>query len=285
LTLATRTQLSPIFFTTRDETKDLYTALLEVSADFEPGYRAETPDGVTHAAWKVVAPHSCERLCRAAGSGGLLIADGHHRYETALEVRRMIGDELPEARRVFACVVDPGLRIQPTHRVITSRPPGRAEDDWYDRLARGFELHAIADPRSSPDELAAEAELTGSPVLVMQEHAWRLEPIPSVASDAGLDEADLAIPSVVLDRLVVEAILGLDADQAAHEGLLRYARDASEAVAAAGGSGAAFLLPAVSSAAVWAVTRLGRRLPPKSTYYEPKIPSGLLFRPLNDPSG
>ena len=59
-----------------------------------------------------------------------------------------------------------------------------------------------------------------------------------------------------------------------------YVRDAEEAVSAAGPLGASFLLPAVDASAVWTVTGLGRRLPPKSTYYEPKIPSGLLFRPL-----
>jgi hypothetical protein len=141
-------------------------------------------------------------------------------------------------------------------------------------------MQAIAGPQDNPDQLAAEAERTGSPLVVSSAGAWRLEPILEVASDAGLDEADLAIPSVVLDRLVVEGILELDADEAADAGRLLYLRDASEAVNAAGALGAAFLLPAVSASAVWKVTGLGRRLPPKSTYYEPKIPSGLLFRPL-----
>ena len=86
----------------------------------------------------------------------------------------------------------------------------------------------------------------------------------------------------MLDRLVVQKILGINADQAAHEGRLFYYRDPREAISAAGAEGAAFLLPAVGQDAVWEVSGLGRRLPPKSTYYEPKIPSGLLFRPLRE---
>ena len=283
LTLATRTQLSPIFLTTRDESEALYTELIGVASGREPDYRAETADRVTHAAWRVTDPQICSRLCQVAGAGPLLIADGHHRYETALEVRRRIGEEVPDARSVLACVVsgeDPGLRIQPTHRVMAGSPPGRPQTDWTGRLAERFTMQAIAGPQDNPDQLSAEAERTGSLVVVSPAGAWRLEPILEVASDAGLDEADLAIPSVVFDRLVVEGILALDADAAAHAGQLLYLRDASEAVSAAGALGAAFLLPAVSASAVWKVTGLGRRLPPKSTYYEPKIPSGLLFRSL-----
>jgi uncharacterized protein (DUF1015 family) len=287
LTLATHTQLSPIFLTTRDESEALYTELVGLASEREPDYRAETADRVTHAVWRVTDPHTCTRLCQVAGAGPLLIADGHHRYETALEVRRRIGEEVPDAHFMLACVVsgeDPGLRIQPTHRVMVGPPPGRQQTDWTDRLAERFTMHAIAGPQDNPDQLAAEAERTGSPVVVSPAGAWRLEPILEVASDAGLDEADLAIASVVLDRLVVEGILGLDADEAAHAGRLLYLRDASGAVNAAKALGAAFLLPAVSASAVWKVAGLGRRLPPKSTYYEPKIPSGLLFRPLEGAS-
>ena len=287
LTLATRTQLSPIFLTTRDEAGNLYALLKGISEGSEADFRAETTEGVAHAAWRVADADTCERLCRIAGAGPLLVADGHHRYETALEVRRQIGEDVPEASSVLACVVseqDPGLRIQPTHRVLKGPPPGSEAERWSDLLGENFTLHPLADLQVSPGRLADEAEKTGSSVLVTREGAWRLEPLPIAASDACLDESDLAIASVVLDRLVIEAILGSDADEAAHAGKLVYVRDPLEAVSVAGSSGAAFLLPAVDPEAVWKVTGLGRRLPPKSTYYEPKIPSGLLFRPLDDPA-
>lgn len=280
LTLATRTQLSPVFLSSRDRDSALYGRLLEVAAG-EPEFDARTADGVLHAIWKVADPETCSGLCAAAGSGPLLIADGHHRYETALEVRRLLGDDHPEAGKVLACVVsgsDPGLKIQPTHRTLLAAPPGRPGAAWADLLREVFRLERLEG--GDPADLAEEAQEGRSPVLVTGDGAWRLRPTTGAARARGLDEADLSIASVVLDRLVVEGILGVDADSAAHDGWLAYFRDPAAAIAAAGNRGAAFLLPAVSQDDVWKVTGLGRRLPPKSTYYEPKIPSGLLFRPL-----
>ena len=280
LTLATRTQLSPVFLSSRDTDGSLYVRLLEVAAG-APDFEARSADGVKHAAWIVTDPETCSGLCAAAGSGPLLIADGHHRYETALEVHRLIGEDRPEAGLVLACVVsgsDPGLRIQPTHRAVPTAPPGRPDLGWTDLLREVFTLERIES--GDPAGLAEEAERSGTTVLVTGAGAWRLRPTTPAARARGLDEADLSIASVVLDRLVVEGILGSDADAAAHDGWLAYFRDPAAAVAAAGNRGAAFLLPAVRQDAVWRVTGLGRRLPPKSTYYEPKIPSGLLFRPL-----
>ena len=79
LTLATRTQLSPVFLSSRDADGALYVRLREVAAG-APNFEARTADGVSHAAWRVTDPETCADLCAAAGSGPLLIADGHHRY-------------------------------------------------------------------------------------------------------------------------------------------------------------------------------------------------------------
>jgi uncharacterized protein (DUF1015 family) len=183
---------------------------------------------------------------------------------------------------VLACVVsgrDPGLRIQPTHRTLVGAPFQGTADAWETVLERSFELRPMAD--SDPHAAVRVAQQHGVTVLVSNGKAWELRPTARATAAAGLDDADASIPSVVLDRLVIEGVLGQDADAAAHDGRLAYYRDAVEAVIAAGEDGAAFLLPAVEQEAVWRVTSLGRRLPPKSTYYEPKIPSGLLFRPLD----
>lgn len=281
LTLATRTQLSPIFLAAQDESARLFEGLLAV-AESDPDYRAITPDGVTNATWTVTDPVRAAALCQAAGAGPLLIADGHHRYETALEVNRVLGDSEPAARRTLVCVVsqrDPGLRIQPTHRTVPGPPVDGSPSEWAPVLADAFELSALDDPDPAAGERRAAEH--GTMVLWSAGQAWEIRPDPHALQAHGLDEADAAIPSVILDRLVVEGVMGRDADTAAHEGRLAYFRGAAEAVGCAGDSGAAFLLPPVEQEAVWRVTSLGRRLPPKSTYYEPKIPSGLLFRPFD----
>jgi len=281
LTLATRTQLSPIFLAARDDSARLFTGLL-AAAEADPDSQAVTPDGVTSATWSITDPVLAAALCQAAGAGPLLIADGHHRYETALEVQRMLGEREPAAGRVLVCVVsqrDPGLRIQPTHRTLPGPPVDGSPDDWATVLANSFTLCRLTDT----DPAGAERRAAEGGVIILWSggRAWEMNPDRHALQAHGLDEADATIPSVVLDRIVVEGVMGQDADTAAHEGRLAYFRGAEEAVRWAGESGAAFLLPPVEQDAVWRVTSLGRRLPPKSTYYEPKIPSGLLFRPFD----
>jgi uncharacterized protein (DUF1015 family) len=281
LTKATRTQLSPVFLTARDESSRLFDGLLSAAGAESDGH-AVTPDGVSHPIWRIDDPVLVASLCDAAGAGPLLIADGHHRYETALEASRVLGDGVPAAQRVLACIVsgcDPGLRIQPTHRTVVGAPIEDSTDDWATVLEDSFELRPVTDP--SPTSAARHAEDHDVIVLWSDGQAWELQPRAGEVSARGFDEADASIPSVVLDHHVVEGILDQDADAAAHDGRLAYFRDAEAAVRGAGGEGAAFLLPAVAQEAVWRVTSLGRRLPPKSTYYEPKIPSGPLFRSLD----
>lgn len=294
LTLATGTQLSPVFLAAPDPEGRLLEALRAQAGTIDSV--ARTPDGIEHAIRAVTEPSATSSLCALAGGGPLLIADGHHRYETALEVARQVGGERPAADLVLVCIVsgrDPGLRIRPTHRVLNgpaaagSRPSSAAEetageaDSWSSRLAPLFVLRELPAALTA-EEAALHAERAGAIVLVAG-GAWReLSPRPEALAAAGLDETDAAVPAVLLDRLVVEGILARDADAAAREGLLGYHRDASQAVRAARSArgAAAFLLPSIPLDAVWRVTRRGRRLPPKSTYFEPKVPSGLLFRPL-----
>jgi uncharacterized protein (DUF1015 family) len=278
LTLATRTQLSPVFLAARDPDGDLLSSLLESAAEADES--VVTPDGIEHRIRRMDDPVAAGHLCALAGAGSLLIADGHHRYETALEVARLLADELPAAGLVLACIVserDPGLRVRPTHRVLRGPPP-----DWVSRLEPAFGSREL--PGCSAEAAAAHAELSGAIVLRVDGRSRELSPRSEALAAGGLDEADAAIPAVLLDRLVVEGVLGQEADGAARDGLLTYHRDATGAAEAAGLAGpgtAVFLLPSVPLEAVWRVTELGRRLPPKSTYFEPKVPSGLLFRPLD----
>lgn len=279
LTLATRTQLSPVFLLARDPEAALLEALRLIAAT-PPSLEAMTPDGVEHAMWAVGEQGSSEVLCALAGRHPLLIADGHHRYETALEVSRRLDDDA--AGSVLACVVstlDPGLVVQPTHRTLTAVDVAGA-----DSLAAALERKFVVEPLGSLDPATAEREAATDPagmvvVDASPDGALRLSTRGGGHEGAGAEAAD-RIAAVQFDRYVVRELLRTDADTAAHEGRLEYHRDAAEAVRRAGATGAAFLLPPVSLDAVWEAAAAGVRLPPKSTYFEPKIPSGLLFRPL-----
>ena len=276
LTLATMTQLSPVFMAGADPEAELLGALRAATESRDPVVRGRTPDGIHHSLWRVVGPSALE-LCAIVNRRPLLIADGHHRYETALEVARQLGTD--EAEKMLVCVVsesDPGLLIQPTHRTVTSLPAGVAED-LVKRLGTWFDVAPLG--RCSPSDGAAIAATTPSALVVLtngEAHALT----PRVNSDETEDNPGAVIAAVQFDTSVMRGLLDTDADTAAHAGILEYHRDPEEAAQRAGSGGAVFLLPPVSLEAVWKATTAGLRLPPKSTYFEPKMPSGLLYRSL-----
>ena len=177
----------------------------------------------------------------------LLIADGHHRYESALEFASTAG---PGGARMMALVVsteDPGLQVFPTHRVFRERPDlrdlreGEACVDLEEALAR------LADERESRSAAVAY---------------WR-DGVELVRGEEG--ELDVEL----VDRHGLEGIA--------------YTPVASEATAAVdrGEADVAFLVRAPRVGDVFATARRGERMPPKSTYFFPKPLSGLLFHPLD----
>jgi len=175
----------------------------------------------------------------------LLIADGHHRYESAVE----LGRETGAAVRIMALLVatsDPGLHVFPTHRTFAGRPElGKLEDG-----------EAVA----SVDE--ALALLADEPRSQSAAVAYRRGRVALLRGEEG--ELDVEL----VDRF------GLDG--------IAYTQATSEAVASVDREevDAAFLLRPTRVEDVFAVARSGRRMPPKSTYFFPKPLSGLLFHPL-----
>jgi uncharacterized protein (DUF1015 family) len=179
-------------------------------------------------------------------AGGLLIADGHHRYEAAVELARETGEPV----RIMALVVskdDDGLRVFPTHRVFTGRPD----------LAEG------RDGEPYPDLEAAQQALAEEPRDRPAAISYRRGRFELVRGEEGVLDAEL------VDRHGVDGI--------------SYTPRLGDAVAAvdSGEADAAFLLRAPRVEDVFAVARRGERMPPKSTYFFPKPLSGLVFHPLD----
>ena len=178
----------------------------------------------------------------------LLIADGHHRYETALAYHEEAGT--PESAYVLAVLVsldDPGLMIFPTHRVFEREPA--AELPTEERLA--------------------------DPAAALQ----ALEQVPPGRAAAVLyrnDGAELAVDGDELDVRLV--------DRLGHEGI-SYTPDWQEAVRAvdSGDAAVAVLMRPTRIEDVFAVAERGETMPQKSTYFYPKLVSGLLFLPLTPP--
>lgn len=282
LTLATRMQLSPIFMVARDDDGALYDLEREL-VDTVPDVEAATPDGIQHSMW-VVSGDRSDRLLSAAASHPLLIADGHHRYETALVAAEALGDNV-KAAYLLVCIVsqlDPGLVVRPTHRIL-ARPPqaGGGRFDWISTLTQSFQLEEAPGLTPYEAEEAVASAPAGSIMVALPDGVgyWLASPRSEALARAGIPAERARISPVVFDELVLGALFGLDADEAAHEGILSYSRSPAAAASVSNGA-CGFILPPVSLEDVWATAGLGGRLPPKSTYFEPKMPSGLLFRPL-----
>lgn len=283
---ACRAQLSPVFLLATDPSGRL-PSLLGRAARGTPVLEAGTRDGLQHRLWRVPEGPLADDLRAALARGPLLVADGHHRYETALEMARGKPEE-HTARRTLACVVgrrDPGLICLPTHRALRRPPPGPDEGDgegsghalWEALLGETFGVEPLG---GSDPEAAARAAAGAGAVAVVPgggAPAFLLRPAAGGVREPG----DPAPAPIVFDRRILRRTYHLDPDTAVERGLLSYHRDAAEAAVAAGEGGAAFLLPPPDVDAVWERARQGERMPPKSTYFWPKLPSGLVFRLLD----
>ncbi len=265
---ATGTMCEALLMLSRDTAGLLQERLAAVAAS-QPLAQGELA-GVEVTLWQTPAEDAAQ-LVSAAGAEPLYIADGHHRYETAVAYRR----ENPKASHTLALIVpmgDPGLIILPTHRLVAGRP---VATEVTAALAQYFTVQPLA-PGADLAAALESVPARGGCLLVLRDRAYRLVrregtvppelnalPPPVRALDVAWTD-QLVVP--VLRRIAGEAPLGYTSDVAA----------AREALAR-GEAGAAVLLRPPTVADVLAVADAGAFMPPKATYFTPKVPSGLVF--------
>ncbi|HEY7892263.1 MAG TPA: DUF1015 domain-containing protein [Solirubrobacteraceae bacterium] len=283
LTRATRTNLSPIFSLYSDPQGSAWGALEEFTSQ-PPTGEATDADGTVHRIWRVTDPHAIEAVQAATRQAELLIADGHHRYETARAYAQEIGGE-GEHQYVLMCLValeDPGLTVFPTHRLV--KGVDRAHQEALrDALQRNFHITEV-----SADELApstGEGPLELGYIDAHHQQTYRLTlKDQSIASEALADRSDpyQHLDTGVLEALILKGALGLSDDDISHLHNFGYARDARQALELVrrGEFDAAFLMRPTPVQQVRDIAAAGENMPPKSTYFFPKLLTGLLFSPL-----
>jgi uncharacterized protein (DUF1015 family) len=280
LTRATKANLSPIF-SLYDDPSHAADAVRDAAQPF-----AETTDddGTVNRLGRVTDRAVIERFQQALGSAELLIADGHHRYETARVYADEVGGEGPH-RYVLMCLValqDEGLTIFPTHRLIRDTTP-QTQEALGTRLKELFDVEPIEQSQLRPPD--GEGPLTMGYIDSHFKRAFRLTLKDRATADkalAGMPEPYRHLDTAVLEALVLKGPLGLTEDDIAHLNGLGYSRTDDEALQLVMSAeyDAAFFLRSTPVQQVRDIAAAGVNMPPKSTYFFPKVPTGLLFNPL-----
>ena len=289
---ATRANTSPIFGL-YDDPEGGPRMVLAPGAGRAPDMQATDGDGTVHRFWRITSPDAIAAAQAALAEREMLIADGHHRYETALSYReeQRERDGNPADDRPYDFILmylanlhGEGLAIYPTHRVV------RAGRDVDARFLAPFALEELP-AGSSP--LQVEAELAAIPTDTVAFALWRGGERPPVVArirDAsavmmampGMPMAVRAIDAAVLESLVLAPLLGLNTDQFLTTDQVLYVRglDNATSMVDRGEAASAFLLRAPTVEQVQAVAASGRVMPQKSTYFFPKLATGFLINPL-----
>src|SRR4051794_33513891 len=266
LTRATRANLSPIFSLYDGPGHAAWSAVEPFTRD-APWGEVTDDEGTLHQLWRVDDATAVDAFKQALSGTELLIADGHHRYETA----RVYQQEEPAADHVLMCLValqDDGLTVFPTHRLVTKADKAKLEEalerDWTteprDTLSIGYYADGEERTLYLKDFAIADAALPGKP------------------------EPYRRLDTAVLEALILTGALGMSEDDISHLNGLGYARTAEEAKARvdAGEADAAFLMSPTPVDRVRDVAAAGENMPPKSTYFYPKVLTGMVFNPLEE---
>ncbi len=264
---ATRANLSPIWGLSLASG---LSGLCEVSGP--PVARHTDANGVHHRLWPLRQAAIVAAISEAVASAPVVIADGHHRYETALAYR----EERRQATRgapgdydlVLAYLVEltaDQLSIGPIHRLVSGLPPNF---DPLRSLAADFDVVGeLAPSELGPlERMAAEEALA----LVTADGAWLLRPRLGREPGGNGSEPDAGL----LDRSL--------AAWPAHETTYPYRVDDVFAAVASGAASAGLLLRPATVEQIAGAARAGRRMPQKTTFFRPKLRTGLVFRLLRD---
>lgn len=283
LTRATKTNLSPIFSLYDDPERAVSNSVEQFISQPTFGEATEA-DGTHNRLWRIEDRQVISRIAKALGSTELLIADGHHRYETARQYAQEIGGEGPH-RYVLMCLValqDPGLTVFPTHRLVGGLRPDQYETLAY-ALRDNFDVAALSDSSELEPEPGGGVRLGYIDSHFKRPYMLTLKS-PERAAAALPDHAEpyRRLDTAVLEAMILKGTLEMSDAEIDHLEGLRYARDAKEALALVerGDYDAAFFMAPLPIEQVRAVAATGENMPPKSTYFFPKVPTGLVFNPL-----
>lgn len=286
---ATDAQISPIFGVFSDADKTVTNLLLTQFDGRLPDYVGTTPnDGVIHRCWRIDSPSTIDQLRDLLDTKDLFIADGHHRYTTALNYHRKNPDN--SASNQCLCVLvaleDHGMIVLPTHRIICGLREFSANKltmiDGFDKIIK---LTPV-DYGTSIDELAAALPSAGEHAMGLfdpsNESMWILTTTSDPLADIMPEKAEVwrKLDVAILQHLMIDGVFRPYFGGKSIE--YKYTAELDEVIpmSLAEHGRLGIVMQATPLKSVCEVSKAGEVMPPKSTYFYPKLATGLIINPL-----
>lgn len=288
---------SPILslFEDREQT---VTSLLDTERQGEPALDFNTATGERHTIWAITRKTVINQICNRLANQPLYIADGHHRYESALTYRREMAacSSSDASNKPYNFVMmtlvdfsDPGLVILPAHRLVRGMSKSTL-DELMPKLAVFFDIEELplnaSDIPQQVDNLLTEEENQIKLILLGPSKellfVLRLRNLTTASQMIPYFHSELykSLEVSIVDHVIIEKLLGLGSDM--EEASLTYNHDKFDTVnkVLGGEYQLAFLLNPIKAKIIKAIADAGDRMPRKSTYFYPKLPAGLVCHRL-----
>ncbi|MFO7607280.1 MAG: DUF1015 domain-containing protein [Desulfurivibrionaceae bacterium] len=299
-----RTQFSQVFSVYPDRENQVI-RVLEKGREPEPLCSCEDQDGCRHTLWRVSERAAIAEAQELFVDKCLYIADGHHRYNTALQMRELMVERRGELAEdspfnfimMYLCAIeDPGLSVLPTHRLV--RLAETSADELLAGLTPGFEIEEIEGGTREVllSEALARMEEKRDLGNVFglyhpgEDRCFLLIGKAGIMREAGFGEMPAPLREldvVVLSELIIGKYLGLDLDRCEDDNLVDYFSDPDDALDRAvkesgepGRTSVIFLMNNTEVDQVKKVSDAELVMPHKSTYFYPKILTGLVMNPM-----
>ncbi len=281
----TEANFSPIYFLYMDEKKTVNQIMTEICKS-KPTETFTTDDGIIHNMWVVTDEAICGEIEESFKDKQLFIADGHHRYETALNFSKTL-PENEKAQRILAFSVemdDPGLVVLPTHRILKDIE-NFSENTVIDALDTCFDVKKIyaENIAETAEKLLSENEdLTVFAFYTGKDYFYLLtlkdtQIMKTILKDKSSAYCELDVS--ILHTLILDKIFNIDMENMANQKNLVYSKFATESVdtVKSGNADCSFLLNGTKVRQIKEVSLNNEKMPQKSTYFYPKLITGLVI--------
>ena len=290
---ATEANLSPIMGIYRDTSSNIPALINEIASD-KPTIHT-TYSGIVIKVWTISTKELTETIIAGLKEAPIYVADGHHRYETALGYRDLKNKTSPSQSSNLSQdyimmslveIQDPGLLVLPYHRVLTGLSQDNV-DSIMQLVTETFDIQPLGPESAYSGNIVVDLEnklghtsksrMAIGLVRTRQEDAYILtlkEKEPETRHSSPLERC----PTWILGRTILEPVLGTQ-QRAAESGLLSFTHSSEEVNSLRNSDKLqiGFLLPPMPLALFEEIVLSGDRLPLKSTYFTPKLPTGLVI--------